>query len=90
MVWQPEKAKHHHNSQDEFLAADFTTELGLPQASQDEDVTGYDDCIRKYESHHGFKGILKPHLHKRGQKNPNVFTVMIAWASVDMMDLSKR
>lgn len=32
MVWQPEQAKHNHDSQDEFLAADLSAELGLLQA----------------------------------------------------------
>lgn len=66
MVWQPEKAKRHHDSQDEFLAAHLSMELGLPQAFQDEDVADYDDCIRKNESHHCLKGILKLYLHTGG------------------------
>lgn len=32
MVWQPEQAKHNHDSQDEFLAADLSAESGLLQA----------------------------------------------------------
>lgn len=83
MVRQPEKAKHHHNSQDELLAADLSAELGLPQASQDEDVAGYDDCIRKNEARHGLKGVLKPHLHTGGYKT-DVLTMIIAQVSVDM------
>lgn len=62
VVRQPEQAKHHHNSQDEFLTAHRPTELGLPQTFQDEDVAGYDDRVRKNESRHRLKGILKPHL----------------------------
>lgn len=83
MVRQPEKAKHHHNSQDELLAADLSAELGLPQASQDEDVAGYDDCIRKNEARHCLKGVLKPHLHTGGYKT-DVLTMIIAQVSVDM------
>lgn len=63
VVRQPEQAKHHHNGQDEFLAADLSAEPGLPQASQDEHVADYDDCVRKNESCHCLEGVLKPHLH---------------------------
>lgn len=69
MVGQPENAKSHHNGQDEFLAADLSAELGLPQTSQSEDVAGYDDCIRQNESCHCLQGILKPHLHPGKKDN---------------------
>lgn len=85
MVRQPENAKHHHNSQDELLAADLSTELGLPQTSQDEDVAGYDDCIRKNESCHCLRGILKPHLHTGGKKKKTrqrySVTAVFSWCS---------
>lgn len=83
MIGQPEEAKHHHNSQDEVLAADLSAELDLPEASQDEDVAGDDDCVRKNESRHRLKGILEPHLHTGGYKT-DVLTVMTACVSVDM------
>lgn len=50
MIWQPEEAKRHHNSQDEFLAANIAAELVLPQAFQDEHVAGDDDGIWKDEA----------------------------------------
>lgn len=82
MVRQPEKAKHHHDGQDEFLAADRSAKLGLPEASQDEHVAGYDDCVRKNESRHCLQGVLKPHLYTRGYKT-GVNTVMTACDSVE-------
>lgn len=66
MVRQPESAEHHHDGQDEFLAADLSLELGLLQASQDEEVAGYDDCVGKNESHHCLEGVVKTHLHTGG------------------------
>lgn len=69
MIWQPEQAKHHHNSQDEFLAANMASELGLPEAFQDEDVAGDDDGVRKDESWHSFQGILESHLCTSEGKN---------------------
>lgn len=82
MVRQPENAKRHHDSQDEFLAADWPAELGLPQAPQDEDVAGYDGGIREDESRDRLKGIMEPHLHTGGCKTDTI--EMIACVSVDM------
>lgn len=64
MVWQPENPKGHHDGQDELLTVDLSLELGLPQASQDEHVRHYNDCIGDDEPQHCFKGVLEPHLHK--------------------------
>lgn len=50
MVRQPEYTKHHHDGQDELLAAHLPAELGLPQASQDEHIAHNDDCVRENES----------------------------------------
>ena len=50
VVRQPEQAERHHNSQDEFLAANLSAELGLSQAFQDQDVAGDNDRVRQDES----------------------------------------
>lgn len=68
VVRQPENAEHHHDGQDELLAAYCPAELGLPQAPQDEEVADYDDRVRKDEARHRLEGVLKPHLRSGGHK----------------------
>lgn len=69
MVRQPEYTKHHHDGQDELLAAHLPAKLGLPQASQDEHVAHNDDCVRENEPCYRLKCVLKPDLHTGGHKN---------------------
>lgn len=64
MVWQPEDTKGHHYGQDELLTVDLSLELGIPQASQDQYITHYNDGIGHNESQHCLKGVLEPHLYK--------------------------
>lgn len=66
MVRQPEYTKHHHDGQDELLAAHLPAKLGLPQASQDEHVAHNDDSVWEDESCDRLKCVLKPHLHTGG------------------------
>lgn len=68
VVRQPEEAEHDHDGQDELLAADPPLELGLPDASEDEDVAGYDDGVRKDESWHRLQGVLEAYLRREGKK----------------------
>ena len=65
VVGQPEDAEHHNYGQDEFLAADLPTELGLSEPSQDADVAGHYDSVGKQKSQYGLKGVLEPYLDRQ-------------------------
>lgn len=93
VVRQPEEAERHHDSQDEILAADPSLELGLPQASQDEDVTGDDDGVRKDEARHRLEAVLEPHLHVGGVKQQRAHIneeLKEAWMDVSRQSSQER
>lgn len=58
MVGQPEEAKGHYDDQDEILTPDPSTELGLPQATQDAHIAGQYDGVGDHEAHHCFERVV--------------------------------